>query len=286
MYVLRAAILGIILIALWRPASADDPFDLDPTFALGGRAAANFGSADSAQAVAIQFDGKIVAAGTSMVGGTFDFAVARFLPSGAPDVSFGSGGRVTTDFGFQELAFDVGIQTDGKILVVGGADKVGGADVVLARYNANGTLDSSFGVGGLVRTDLNGFEYAYGLAIQADGRILVVGQYYPIAFAGDTNLMVLRYLGNGQIDASFGFLGGVFTDFGGRDDIGRDIDIYDDGRIIVAGSSWGPGFSPSYGVVAVPFGRKPRSQSQRRSVGALLVRKLWQALDQPGGWSV
>ena len=72
-------------------------------------------------------------------------------------------------------------------------------------------VHSSYGDGGIVRTDLNGYEYAYGLAIQPDGRILVVCQYSPIAFAGDTNLMVLRCLGNGQIDASFGFLGGGMT---------------------------------------------------------------------------
>ena len=122
-------------------------------------------------ALAIQSDGKILVAGDSDAFGSDDFALARYNADGSLDTSFGPGhtGLVTTDFGSGsgELANALAIQSDGKILVAGITDASGSGDFALARYNADGSLDASFGPGtGLVTTDFGGGsrDVAYALA--------------------------------------------------------------------------------------------------------------------------
>jgi uncharacterized delta-60 repeat protein len=101
------------------------------------------------------------------------FVVLRYLPDGQLDAGFGSGGLVVTDFGGEAKAYAVAIQSDGKIVAAGEADE----SIALARYLADGTLDSDFGTGGLVHTELplgNSAE-ALEMVIQPDGRIVVGG---------------------------------------------------------------------------------------------------------------
>src|SRR5205823_5199649 len=128
---------------------------LDTTFGSGGTVTTNFGPGatyDDADGVAIQSDGKIVVAGTCNRGGSDNvFAVARYNADGSLDSTFGSGGTVTTDFGLggsDDSAYAVALQPDGKI-VAAGATYLGGVpgDFALARYNPDGTLDSTFGGG-------------------------------------------------------------------------------------------------------------------------------------------
>jgi uncharacterized delta-60 repeat protein len=118
--------------------------DLDPSFGSGGKVTTDFGGYDVASAVAIQADGKVVAAGftdANVGGGVFDFALARYNTDGSLDPSFGSGGKLTTDFGsFNDGAEAIAIQSDGKI-VAAGSTKVGDVlgrdyDFALARYRA------------------------------------------------------------------------------------------------------------------------------------------------------
>src|SRR4029078_6409282 len=112
-------------------------------------------------AVALQSDGKIIAAGTVFVNevpdgsSDTDFALAGYNTEGTPDATFGNGGQVSTDFlGFEDDAASVLIQADGKILAVGSAnDPLTAYDFAAARYLSNGTIDTTFGVGGRVRTD-------------------------------------------------------------------------------------------------------------------------------------
>ena len=138
---------------------------LDTTFGSGGLASAGFTGGESRTGVALQPDGKIIWVGSQgnpsfPAGGTFEFAVARFTANGSLDTSFGSGGHASVEFfappmeGAQEFARAVLIQPDGKILVAGSARQgqirfapIQGA---LARFNANGTLDTSFGAGGKI----------------------------------------------------------------------------------------------------------------------------------------
>jgi uncharacterized delta-60 repeat protein/uncharacterized repeat protein (TIGR01451 family) len=152
--------------------------DLDPTFGTGGKVTTDFaGSNAGANGVALQADGKIVAAGFADSGSGSDFALARYNPDGSLDASFGTGGKVTTDFaGGSDSAFGVALQADGKIVAAGFADSGSRGDFALARYNPDGSLDASFGTGGKVTTDFAGSgDEAFGVALQADGKIVAAG---------------------------------------------------------------------------------------------------------------
>ena len=142
---------------------------LDGSFGSGGKVITDFaGGPDSALSVALQPDGKMVVAGyaTHFVVGTgydYDFALARYNTNGSLDPSFGSGGKVTTDFGGSDSGLAMALQPDGKIVVVGGSCLVVNNSCpdtsykfALARYNGNGSLDTTCGSSGKVTTDLPG----------------------------------------------------------------------------------------------------------------------------------
>jgi uncharacterized delta-60 repeat protein len=164
---------------------------LDPSFGSGGKVI--IGTSVEVNAVALQDDGKIVAAGFAFnaATGASQFALARVNRDGSRDPSFGSGGQVTTGFGSgQDHAHAVAIQGNGKIIVAGGTNEFNsGGDFALARYTQRGRLDPSFGNGGKVTTDFGGVEFATGVAIQGDGRIVAAGYA-----AGGAHSAVARYL--------------------------------------------------------------------------------------------
>ena len=137
-------------------------------------------STDIANAVAVQADGKLVVVGTTYQNNDYtgeDFAVARYNANGTLDKTFGVGGKVQTDFpGLAAVASSLVIQPDGKIVVAGGAFPLFTflGDFKVIRYNPDGSLDSSFGNGGIVTTSFPGQgSYAFALALQADGKILL-----------------------------------------------------------------------------------------------------------------
>ncbi|MGH2978058.1 MAG: hypothetical protein ACRDLQ_00285, partial [Solirubrobacterales bacterium] len=138
---LLAAMLGVLALA---PAAHGDG-ELDPTFDGEGKVLTDFGARDVVRSIAIQDDGKIVAAGTGGAPNP-DFALARYNPDGSLDPSFDGDGRVVTDFfDSSDQALGVAIQADGKI-VAAGATTAGTTprDFALARYNPDGSLDPSF----------------------------------------------------------------------------------------------------------------------------------------------
>jgi uncharacterized delta-60 repeat protein len=168
--------VGILLFAISAAARANDGV-LDVTCGTGGKVTVDvFGStSNAANAAAVQADGKIVVAGAvSDVAG--DFALVRYDAGGSLDSSFGSGGIVRTDFsGRADLALALAIQSDGKIVAAGFA-VTSTSDFALARYNSDGSLDSSFGSGGKVTTDFFLRSDGVGaLAIQGDGKIVAAG---------------------------------------------------------------------------------------------------------------
>ena len=136
----------------------------DSDFAYGG----------SAVAVAIQPDGKIVAGGWGDPTGAYeDFALVRYNPDGSLDTTFGDGGRVLTDFGVNAQINSLAILADGRIVAAGGVD----TNLALARYETNGVLDASFGIGGTVRTDVGGGFVSWfgtGLLVVGGGEYVVV----------------------------------------------------------------------------------------------------------------
>ena len=161
----RRLAAGFVALSLgWSlaPAAWAGAGDLDPSFSGDGKLTTDFG-VGGASGVALQGDGKIVAVGDS--GG--DFALARYNPDGSLDPSFAGDGMQTTDFGRDfEGASDVALQPEGKIVVVGGGGP--GGDFALARYNPDGSLDSSFAGDGMQTTDFG--ERRRGLGRRASGR--------------------------------------------------------------------------------------------------------------------
>jgi uncharacterized delta-60 repeat protein len=239
--ILIASIATVMVAALCvgvRTSTAAADGDLDPTFGSGGKATTDFsGRSNSASAIALQSDGKIVVAGDALTAtGPPDIAVARYNNDGSLDSSFGTGGRVTTDFaGRSDNGTAIAVQPDGKILVAGGVDlSATQFDFGLVRYNANGSLDSTFGSGGKVTTDFNGgLDGASAIGLQGDGRIVLAG----FATAGDPHMALARYNSNGTLDTTFGTGGKLITNINGTRDFANAIAIQSDGKILAAGST-------------------------------------------------
>ena len=167
-----------------------------------------------------------------------DVVVARFLPDGMPDNSFGNKGRVVTDLGYLEEVNSVAQQPDGKILVAGTEilDIYGNTDgMLLMRYNSDGTLDRRFGKYHgytLDDEDRNRATYGYHVQLQSDGKIVEGGTEI-----GDEAFALLRYLPDGRLDNSFGVNGYVETKLGaiGGGTTMADMALDAKGRILATG---------------------------------------------------
>jgi uncharacterized delta-60 repeat protein len=231
------SILGLLLclcVALGGPAVAlAAPGDLDPSFGTGGTVITSFGGSDVASAVVVQPDGKLVVAGRTNIAGNTVFALARYNPNGGLDPTFGTGGLVTTDFGSTDQALAVALQADGKIVTAGRR----GSDVIVARYNANGSQDTLFGSNGRVITNFGATELALTLVLQPDGKIVVAGRTNKPAPNGNFDFALARYESAGTLDLTFGTAGLVTTDFGGSVDRAFAMALQPDGKLVVVGDS-------------------------------------------------
>ncbi|KFE66236.1 delta-60 repeat domain-containing protein [Hyalangium minutum] len=215
--------------------------DLDTGFGTGGKVTTpiNAGS-DEAYAVAVQSDGKILVAGTTEAGASgYDFALVRYNTNGSLDTAFGTGGKVTTAFGNgPDKAYAIAVQPDGKILLGGEASFTAtGLDFALARYNADGTLDTGFGTGGKVTTSLKpdtGRDVVFSLALQT-----VSGQSRIVAVGGDGDFLLAGYTSAGALDTAFGTGGKVVGVFGTVIGSARSSALTSDGKLVVAGDANG-----------------------------------------------
>jgi uncharacterized delta-60 repeat protein len=215
---------------------------LDSSFGIGGIVITDFsGDQDTALGVAIQGDGKIVAVGYSFSSlAHFNFALARYNTDGSLDLTFGSGGRVTTDFSMDDdEALAVAILTDGKILVAGlASDLFRVSDFALVRYNVDGSLDTSFGTSGKVTTDFsNNHDVGMSLAIQADGKVVIAGSSVS---PSNYDFALARYNTDGTLDPGFGIGGKVTTDFSATNDEALGVSIQPDNKIVAVGGSPSP----------------------------------------------
>jgi uncharacterized delta-60 repeat protein len=147
---------------------------LDTTFSGDGRQSINFGGNDSTDGIAVQSNGRILLAGSRNSATSGSCALARLNPNGSLDKTFSGDGRVVTSFGpgVNSSCKKVRVQSNGKIVVVGAA----GGDFALVRYNANGTLDTTFSTGGKVRIDFGADDdTGFKLAVQSNGRYVLGG---------------------------------------------------------------------------------------------------------------
>lgn len=229
-YALVAIVAMIVFSAPPRRASAAIG-DLDPGFGKAGKVITHLGFGDRVSALAIQTDGKIIAAGTSAGSGMFsaeDFALVRYNTDGSLDSSFGADGKVISDFQGQQDQIDaIALQPDGKIVVAGRSN----VPFALTRYTSDGKLDFGFGSSG--RAFIPGFGAdGHALAIQPDGKIIVAGN----TFTGPTEVdfALARFNSDGSVDSTFGNGGKVSTDFGNFDII-KSMAIQPDGKIVAGG---------------------------------------------------
>jgi uncharacterized delta-60 repeat protein len=224
------ALLVVFAASLLATASAHAaPGDLDPTFSGDGLQTTDFGGGAYGSDVAVQANDGTINAGKIVVVGSAggNFALARYNADGSLDRSFGTDGEQTTDFGgASDVARGVAVQADGRIVAVGGG---GGAGFAVARYNIDGSLDSSFGTDGKLTTDFGGAGYGADVAVQADGKIVAVG-------GGGGGFAVARYKTDGSLDSSFDG-DGKQTEFAGG--WATAVALQGDGKIVAAGSAPG-----------------------------------------------
>jgi len=162
--------------------------------------------------------------------------VVMAASGGELDPTFG-GGYVTTAIGtVNDTANSVAVQADGRIVVAGTSNNGTDNDFAVVRYNIDGTLDTTFGTGGKVTTDIGGFDdSASSVVVQSNGLIVVAGTSLNDLSASN-DFAVVRYDADGTLDATFGTGGKVTTDIGGFDDSASSVAVYPNGRIVVAGS--------------------------------------------------
>src|SRR6185369_3777211 len=214
---------------------------VDAGFGSSGTIRTSVGTGNSfAYAAALQPDGKVVAAGTSRNGTTDDFALVRYTANGALDTSFGAGGKVTTPIGSgNDQAHALLRQADGKLIALGYASAGTTDDFALARYNLNGTLDTTFGTAGKVTTGFaSGSDRAAAAVLQSDGLIVAAGLSAPVAqpsYNTNNDFALARYDANGALDASFGSAGKVTTAIGTSLDSATSLLRQPDGKLVAAG---------------------------------------------------
>jgi uncharacterized delta-60 repeat protein len=251
---------------------------LDATFGGDGRVVTEFEGFGVPQAVAIQEDGRIVVGGYTPSDVGTSFALARYLPNGALDVTFDGDGKLIPDIAGG--IYDLLLQPDGKIIATGSViarflpdgtlDATFGGDGVVAsiieqfsadlqsdgkivtaglafdsvseqyrfavaRYLADGTVDTSFDVDGRVITDAGGSGYASSVALQLDGKIVAAGHVFNVA-TSQQDFALVRYLPDGTLDSTFSGDGRLTTDFGASSGASA-VALQRDGKIVAAGGA-------------------------------------------------
>ena len=223
---------------------------LDSSFGENGKTITSIGTiSDAGRSIALQSDGKIIVAGYSNSSSNSIFALIRYNDDGSLDSSFDSDGKVTTTIGIaNSIIRTIAIQSDEKIIVSGYSYSKSSFDyeVVVARYNKNGSLDNSFGNGGIITTDnLNGNDYGESILIQKDKKILVAGY----SFTGFVSL--IRYNPNGSIDNAFSNNGKFSFQFGSIYQNDFSSILQDDGKIIVCGFSNRNNTNSSFSMIRI-----------------------------------
>jgi uncharacterized delta-60 repeat protein len=219
---------------------ASDALSLDTSFSGDGKVTINFSAGDDiGSGIAVQSDDKIVVVGTSdNASGTSEFALARFNLDGSLDTSFNGDGLVTTFFSpANDVGSGIAVQSDDKIVVVGTSDSGSGiSEFAVARFNVDGSLDTSFSGDGLVTIGFSaGDDVGSGIAVQPDGRIVVVGT--SDAGSGISEFALARFNVDGSLDTSFNGDGLVTAGFLAGNDVGSGVAVQSDGNIIVVGTS-------------------------------------------------
>jgi uncharacterized delta-60 repeat protein len=208
---------------------------LDNSFGTNGKVIQSIGSAnDSGRSLTIQSDGKILLGGDCSNGSNIDFCIARFETNGTLDNSFGSSGKVIQPIGSSlDYGYSLAIQPDGKILLGGACSNGRNRDFCIARFNSDGTLDTSFGTNGKVIQNIGSADdYGNSLAIQPDGKILLGGYCKN---GSNDDFCIARFNSDGTLDTTFGSYGKIIQPIGSDNDEGYSLAIQPNGKILLGG---------------------------------------------------
>lgn len=252
---------------------------VDTTFGVAGKVLKNFGSSsDNLLDLELQNVGGqsyIVASGRALIGGAYDVALVRFQMNGALDLTFGQAGVVLTDVQGSEYFPTLLIQPDSKIIAVGSSSGGLQSDGTLIRYHANGTLDSSFGNGGIAVLVRPGGQGLTGAALQPDGKIVVGGTWTYTGTPDYRQTLAARFDSSGNLDSTFGNNGISLWDVNPANNSVNDelasggIALQADGRIVIAGG-------------VQPVGATTRTQwavSRLTADNTVPIRHVWTAND-------
>jgi uncharacterized delta-60 repeat protein len=231
--------MAVVVAARFNPDGS-----LDPTFGIGGQVALPLADDFVVESAALQPDGKLVIGGTYGSGAARDFGLLRLLPNGAPDPSFDRDGLVTSDFGAPETGYSVIVLGDGRVVLGGYRGTSPLIDFALVRYLPDGTLDTSFGNGGLATADAGGQDYAGPVIELPNGKLVLVGSTDA---AGGHDFLLARFHADGALDNSFGTAGFVRTDFGSGSDYCSAVAIAGQDLILTAGTTW-PRDTPDFAL--------------------------------------
>ncbi len=208
---------------------------LDTTFNSTGSVTTSLGSSSYLIDVAVQSDGKVVAAGQAVDGGIYKFAVVRYTSAGALDTSFDGDGIVYTQVGASHAYLtDIALQNDNKVVAVG---QLSGGGFQVVRYNTNGSLDTTFDSDGRASPSTGGTNAtASRVEVQSDGKILVVG--YDVTNSGTNyRLFIVRLNSDGSLDTSYG-TSGIAAPYANNMSwygVNKTL-IQSDGKLLISGS--------------------------------------------------
>ncbi|MCL5802180.1 MAG: delta-60 repeat domain-containing protein [Gammaproteobacteria bacterium] len=207
---------------------------LDTSFGVGGKTTLDWGRSDNASAVALQADGKILVAGSSSLytSSVFDtdYVIARYKHDGSLDPDFGPAGMVRIDFSDLDSFIGMVVQADGKIILGGTSSsqqyQVNG--IVLVRLDTHGNLDTSFGSGGRISTDLGRINFPAAIVTRKDGKIVVAATKEDSGTVSAITLLL--YNQDGGLDTAFGMGGKAITSVSGYTGA---LAVQEDGKILV-----------------------------------------------------
>lgn len=234
----------IALVRLFESGEVDTIFNPTGLFGIGN------GTWEDAYSSAIQDDGKILIAGRYFNGRSWDFIIIRFNEDGSLDSTFNGKGYFTKDFfGNDDRCFSIDIQSDGKIVASGFAERFNW-DFAIIRINSAGSIDSTFGDNGSKVINIGSYnDVAFSIKVQNDEKIIVCGWTYIF---GSWDFALIRLNADGSIDNSFNSTGIVTTDYQHLYNTSHSIAIQSDGKYVAAGYTFKPG-SPDSDIMLVRY---------------------------------
>ena len=227
-------ILNLIICSAVMLTTKAQPGTLDKSFGNNGITITgeyyNYG-----RALVLQPDGKIILAGNGGTIGINGFFLVRYNTDGSTDGSFGKEGKTITPISRYAEILSIALQPDGKIVAAGYIlNQSADADIALARYKPDGSLDSTFGSNGIVITDIRKDDYAWDMTLQEDGKIVATG----ITTAGENDnktCFLNRYNPDGSADEGFGDKGVVLATYNFATEM-NEVKILPDGKILTGGT--------------------------------------------------